>query len=87
MIIVVLDGHTLNPGDLSWDQLEALGDCTIHGRTPPSEVTERAVNAETGDTKEMTGAELLSAGLAIELPPRTGAIWFYAQRGRFGSPA
>jgi glycerate dehydrogenase len=32
--IVVLDGHTLNPGDLSWSALEALGDCTIHAHTP-----------------------------------------------------
>ena len=35
--IVVLDGHTLNPGDLSWAALEALGDCTIHAHTPPAE--------------------------------------------------
>ena len=27
MKIVILDGHTLNPGDLSWDNLSALGDC------------------------------------------------------------
>ena len=34
MKIVVLDGYTLNPGDLSWEPLEALGTCTIHDRTP-----------------------------------------------------
>ena len=33
MKIVVLDGFTLNPGDLNWDALKALGDCTIYDRT------------------------------------------------------
>ncbi|HSH16142.1 MAG TPA: D-2-hydroxyacid dehydrogenase, partial [Verrucomicrobiae bacterium] len=32
MNIVVLDGHTLNPGDLSWDELRALAPCDIHDR-------------------------------------------------------
>ena len=29
MKIVVLDGYTLNPGDLSWDELKALGTCEV----------------------------------------------------------
>lgn len=33
MKIVVLDGYTLNPGDLTWDALKALGDCTVYERT------------------------------------------------------
>lgn len=33
MKIVVLDGYTLNPGDLSWDKLKALGDLTVYDRT------------------------------------------------------
>ncbi|NLZ53973.1 MAG: D-2-hydroxyacid dehydrogenase, partial [Thermoanaerobacteraceae bacterium] len=33
MKIVVLDGYTLNPGDLTWDGLEALGDLTVYDRT------------------------------------------------------
>ncbi len=33
MKIVVLDGYTLNPGDLSWDSLQALGDVTVYDRT------------------------------------------------------
>ena len=33
MRIVVLDGYTENPGDLSWSGLEALGDVTIYDRT------------------------------------------------------
>ena len=43
--LVVLDGHTLNPGDLSWAALEALGDCAIHAHTPPGEVVARAAGA------------------------------------------
>ncbi|WP_150452281.1 D-2-hydroxyacid dehydrogenase [Arenibacter lacus] len=34
MKIVVLDGYTLNPGDLSWEGLEALGSLTVYDRTP-----------------------------------------------------
>ena len=33
MKIAVLDGHVLNPGDLSWAGLEALGDVTVYDRT------------------------------------------------------
>ena len=46
MNIVVLDGYTLNPGDLTWDALGLLGPCTIHDRTPPERVLERAREAE-----------------------------------------
>ena len=46
MKIVVLDGHTLNPGDLSWEGLKALGACEIHDRTPPELVVERATDAD-----------------------------------------
>ncbi len=44
--IVVLDGHTLNPGDLSWEGLAALGDCTVHERTGPDQIVERARDAQ-----------------------------------------
>ena len=44
--IVVLDGYTLNPGDLSWEELEALGNCAIYDRTAPSKVLERSTGAE-----------------------------------------
>ena len=43
---VVLDGYTLNPGDLSWSALEALLPCTIYPRTAPGEVVERRRDAE-----------------------------------------
>jgi glycerate dehydrogenase len=44
--IVVLDGFTLNPGDLSWSELERLGDCAIYDRTPDGEVVSRAARAQ-----------------------------------------
>jgi glycerate dehydrogenase len=45
MRIVVLDGFTLNPGDLSWGDLEALGECEIHDRTPADQVVKRSFDA------------------------------------------
>lgn len=45
MKIVVLDGHTLNPGDLSWGGLEQLGDCTFYDRSAPHEIIDRLQNA------------------------------------------
>ena len=45
MRIVALDGYTLNPGDLSWEPIRALGDFASHDRTPPGEVVERARGA------------------------------------------
>jgi glycerate dehydrogenase len=46
MNIVVLDGFTLNPGDLSWEELRALGPCQIFERTPPEEVVARSAGVE-----------------------------------------
>jgi glycerate dehydrogenase len=46
MKIVILDGYTLNPGDLSWDELKKLGDLVVYDRTPPAQVLERAAGAE-----------------------------------------
>jgi len=46
MNIVVLDAHTLNPGDLSWSELETLGSCRIYDRTPPGELLPRAREAD-----------------------------------------
>ena len=65
--IVVLDGHTLNPGDLSWNNLAALGDLTVHDRTPPEEVTERAGTAEIVFTnKALLSDEAINALPALE---------------------
>lgn len=44
--IVILDGFTTNPGDLSWKELEQLGELTIYDRTKPQQTIERAVDAE-----------------------------------------
>jgi glycerate dehydrogenase len=44
--IVVLDGHTLNPDDLSWEPLEALGNVTVYPRTSPEDVIPRSENAD-----------------------------------------
>ena len=46
MNIVVLDGYTLNPGDLSWDLLKAQGKCTIYDRTSPEETVPRIREAD-----------------------------------------
>lgn len=46
MRIVVLDGHTLNPGDLSWEPIRALGKCDVYDRTPAAQVVERAIGAQ-----------------------------------------
>lgn len=46
MKIVVLDGYGLNPGDLSWEALESLGDVDIYDRTAPEDVIDRCFDAE-----------------------------------------
>ena len=46
MKIVLLDSYTLNPGDLSWQPLERLGEFVRHERTEPADVIERASGAE-----------------------------------------
>lgn len=46
MKIVVLDGHTVNPGDLSWDRLKELGDVVVYERTPADKTRERIGDAE-----------------------------------------
>jgi glycerate dehydrogenase len=46
MKIVVTDGQTLNPGDLSWSGLKALGDCMVYDRSTPAETLERCKDAQ-----------------------------------------
>lgn len=46
MKIVVLDGYTLNPGDLTWDGLKAMGEVTVYDRTPSDEVVARIGDAD-----------------------------------------
>lgn len=46
MKIVVLDGNALNPGDLSWDEMSALGEFYVYERTPKEEIVNRIGDAE-----------------------------------------
>ncbi len=64
MKIVVLDGFTLNPGDLSWDELRALGEVEIYDSTPGNETVSRAKNAEI----VLTNKTLLMAPEIKKLP-------------------
>ena len=44
--IAILDGFTVNPGDLSWDAFKEMGNFIVYDRTAPSEVVERAADAD-----------------------------------------
>ena len=46
MKIVILDGYSANPGDLTWKELETMGDVTVYDRTAPSETVARAAEAD-----------------------------------------
>lgn len=46
MKIVILDGYTANPGDLTWKELEEMGELTVYDRTSPSETVARAAEAD-----------------------------------------
>lgn len=41
MKITILDGYTMNPGDLSWEELEALGELKVYDRTSPEDIVSR----------------------------------------------
>jgi glycerate dehydrogenase len=64
MNIVVLDGYTLNPGDLNWDDLRSLGACTIHERTDDDETVKRSADAEI----LLTNKTVLSREHMVRLP-------------------
>jgi glycerate dehydrogenase len=62
MQIVVLDGHTLNPGDLSWDPLRQFGQVAIYERSAPAEVRPRLSEAEVALTNKVPlGRELIES--------------------------
>ncbi len=63
MKICVLDGYTLNPGDLCWDALRELGECVIYDRTPPSDVVARAAGADVVITNKVVVGEAEIAAL------------------------
>ncbi len=64
MNIVVLDGHTLNPGDNSWTAVKALGELVVHERTDPVDVVARAASADV----LLTNKTALSASDIAQLP-------------------
>lgn len=64
MKIVALDGYAANPGDLSWNELKNIGECTIYDRTSPEEVLERAAGAEI----VLTNKVVLDADTIAALP-------------------
>ena len=64
MKIIVLDGYGLNPGDLSWSGMEALGELTVYDRTSPSELLERLEGAEV----LITNKTLITANDMAALP-------------------
>ena len=66
--LVVLDGHTCNPGDLSWEPLERLGALTVYPRTPVELVLERGRGAEV----LITNKTPLSASTLEALPRLKG---------------
>ena len=46
MKIVVLDGYTVNPGDLDWQPILKVGEVDIYDRSAPEEIVKRAVGAD-----------------------------------------
>lgn len=65
MRIVVLDGFTLNPGDLSWAAIEKLGETVVYERTRPEEVADRLEGAEIA----LTNKVVLDAAMLRILSP------------------
>jgi len=62
MRIVILDGLTTNPGDVSWEPLERLGSLTVFDRTAPGDVVARAADADAILTnKAIVGREQIAA--------------------------
>lgn len=64
MKIVVLDGNGVNPGDLSWETLEALGDVEVYPRTAPEDVIDRCFNAEI----ILTNKVVINKQILVSLP-------------------
>jgi len=64
MKIVILDGFTLNPGDLSWQPIQNLGDCKVYERTQVNEVLARCSDAQIIFTNKV----ILDANILAQLP-------------------
>ncbi len=64
MKIVLLDGYTLNPGDLDWAPLQEMGEFTVYDRVKPEEIVEKAKGAEI----LLTNKSKLTAEVLEQLP-------------------
>ncbi len=64
MKTVVLDGYTVNPGDLSWDGLKEFGDLAVYDYTKADETIERTVDADV----VLTNKTLITAEIISQLP-------------------
>ena len=64
MNITVLDGYGMNPGDLSWEELSALGTLTVYDRTAPQDIVARAKEAEV----VLTNKVVLTDDIMAQLP-------------------
>lgn len=64
MKIVILDGYTMNPGDLDWAPIQALGEVVIYERSTPEQVVERAEQAEV----VLTNKVMLTEDIMARLP-------------------
>jgi glycerate dehydrogenase len=64
MQITVLDGRTMNPGDLNWHPLERLGTLTTYSYTPPEQIIERAHSADI----LLVNKVILNAEVLAQLP-------------------
>lgn len=64
MKIVILDGYTLNPGDLDWAPIQALGEVTIYDRSTPEEVLDRGQGARFLLTNKVP----LSREMMVQMP-------------------
>ena len=64
MKIVILDGYTANPGDLSWKELETIGELVVYDRTSADETVARAADAEI----VLTNKVLITKDVITQLP-------------------
>lgn len=64
MKIVILDGYSVNPGDLSWEELEECGDLTVYDRTNTEDILKRTKNADV----ILTNKVVISSEIINKLP-------------------
>lgn len=64
MKIVILDGYSVNPGDLSWEELEACGELTVYDRTNTEDILKRTKNADA----ILTNKVVISSEIIDKLP-------------------